>query len=677
MSFFLNPALLGLLSFLAVPIIILFFINRKKIILHWAAFEWMKKAQIVKRKSVKTDQWLKLISKLLLILFIVLFVSRPVLKSEKIGKTLFIVDETLSMEAIQDGKSRRSLAQDALSEMISQGMSDYSLMKFSGRLTEISSPGAAMPSPSAPTKGAFDESPGAAGQKEFFDAILKDPIVQKSDSVVFISDFQKAFWSDPDEIASNVKRFGKKTRLIFKPIPLSDKVPNISLNSLSIPPEGYFPGNESRVIAAVRNCSSSQEDSIPVTLEVNGEKADLAYVSLAPFETKTVSLIFRPKDSGIQALTASLPSDSLDADNRIYATINPPLGLKMLSVSPEKGSKDFGYDVFFCVAVKSFCPKDFISVNSVSPLQFLAEDTDSCDFLLVSGLPIPADSPLTRQISQFIKAGNGSLLLFFMPGSDVSFFESLGLKPSPPLIGECKIDPERSSGTYASFLQDGELDISLPTFFKLSVFQGISDCEKGGRLFLKGVQDSPVCVSNSGGTRIISFGLPFYPSYTDFFYNPNFVQFTMRVMNEALKRRMFFSFVGEETRAMNFDGIAPDRDYFVSVAGEDSKEKLQIQNENGLMFLSRPPMGRAGFYSIYCDNAKFADFGYNLTRKDSLLDPVPPANFEKAIESGLKLAGRDASSKLFEGVKEFFPACIVFLILALIFESYAHFWRKT
>ena len=104
---FINPLILYFLPAVLIPLIIYFLINRKKVILPFAAFEWMKKALKKRRKKTRIDNLLKLIAKILLVLALVIFAARPSFKFAGAKKILVVVDTSVSMGATVDGGASR------------------------------------------------------------------------------------------------------------------------------------------------------------------------------------------------------------------------------------------------------------------------------------------------------------------------------------------------------------------------------------------------------------------------------------------------------------------------------------------------------------------------------------------------------------------------------------------
>ena len=89
MSFVHLAALWGL-TLLAVPFLLLL-LRRKKLVLYWAAYEWIQSTVVRKRREIEIRDLLKLISKLLLLAAIALLVKiQTAMTASKMCRCVFI-----------------------------------------------------------------------------------------------------------------------------------------------------------------------------------------------------------------------------------------------------------------------------------------------------------------------------------------------------------------------------------------------------------------------------------------------------------------------------------------------------------------------------------------------------------------------------------------------------------
>ena len=135
---FLNPlALLGLAS-LAVPLLLLFFLNRKRVVLYWAAYQWMNETIVRHERQFQLNDLLKLLAKLLLLAALVLLVARPYLRSTGGGgRTLVVFDTSPSMAAEVAGQSRLDKARQDFTRFLQSRRGGIALARFDGKLAPV------------------------------------------------------------------------------------------------------------------------------------------------------------------------------------------------------------------------------------------------------------------------------------------------------------------------------------------------------------------------------------------------------------------------------------------------------------------------------------------------------------------------------------------------------------
>ena len=227
---FLNPLLLYGLGFLAVPIIIQFFVNRRRVVLHWAAFDWMQRAVQRRRKRVRVNDLLKLLSKLLLVLLIVLFITRPVRILKGRNDALVIVDTTLSMATRIGDHSRLDRARELARTFIETVDGRMAVYTFDGRLAPVSN---WQKSKTALVNlvNTIELSSSAGTARDLLNALLTSPGVEQADTIVFISDLQKTWYADRDDLQAFEDRLGKETTLLMVPVDRRTEIENYGLVS--------------------------------------------------------------------------------------------------------------------------------------------------------------------------------------------------------------------------------------------------------------------------------------------------------------------------------------------------------------------------------------------------------------------------------------------------------------
>ncbi|HBC85649.1 MAG TPA: hypothetical protein DCZ94_01715 [Lentisphaeria bacterium] len=666
---FINPLILGALAFLAVPIILQFFVNRKKIVLYWAAYEWMKNAHVVKRKNVKINEILKLIAKLLLILFLVIFLARCAVSTGSKGTRLIIVDTTFSMSATMDEKTRLEVAKDIVQKIMSTPDSATVICSFNGVINTVAKVGAGQGLSPDALRG-LEISPNSAGMGDFITAIASFPEAKNIQNIYFISDFQKCFFADAKATKEAMDRIGKGRNLVFVPVDTRTGLLNAGIVSFSSEPEGFFPGCENEIQVKVKNYSAEPMEAIPLTLTIDGKKQDRSIVSLKPKEEKTLQLsitALEPKDC---KGSLTLPPDNFAPDNVLNFVISPGKDLSVLAVVKDKGEELFDFDIFMAGALKSFCPPEFLRYKRTYVTQLSEENLENYDIVIFFGIPIPDNSIIATSVKNFLAKRKS--LICFSDCSETYTLKGIGVETNEVKKEIVKLDVKMLKGTYLAFLGEGDLDPLSVSFFKYCTIKNPTGAN--GRLFIQGSTDPLMAYREINGGKVLLAGFMPYPGFTDVFYNPNYVQFNMRMIWDIYPKRVFNAYLGREVESISLDNTDSDLKY--SITGDTgSTTKLEMKGTGPTAKLSTSPMTVNDFFTVYAGGDPVSTFGYTVSREDSEIEPAHRNDYGEAIKEGLYFDEKHDFSSM-KSRKEYMALGLVLLLLALAFENYAHFWRK-
>ncbi len=666
---FINPFILGALAFLSVPIILQFFINRKKIVLYWAAYEWMKNAHVVKRKNVKINEILKLIAKLLLILFLVLFLARCAISTSSKGTRLIIVDTTFSMSTEIDAKNRLEVAKDIIQKIMSTPDAATIICSFDGVINTVAKVGAGQGLSPDALRG-MDISPNSAGMGDFINAISSFPDAKSIQNIYFISDFQKSLFADAKATKEAMDRIGKGRNLVFVPVDTRTGLVNCGIVSFSPEPEGYFPGCENEIEVKVKNYSAEPVDSLPMTLTIDGKKQDRSIVNLKPKEEKTVKLSITALESKDCKASLTLPPDNFAPDNVLNFVISPGKELSILAVMKDKGEELFDFDIFLAGALKSFCPQDFLRYKRTYVTQLSEENLENYDIVIFFGIPIPENSMTATSVKNFLSKRKS--LICFSDCSETYTLKGIGVEMGEVIKSMAKPDVKLLKGTYLSFMAEGDLDPLSISLFKYCTIKNQNGAN--GRLYLQGSSDPVMAVREINGGKVMVAGFMPYPGFTDMFYNPNFIQITMRMIWDIYPKHVFNALLGKEIENFSVDNIDSDLKY--SMTGDaGTTSKLEVKGTGPSAKLATMPLTTNDFFTVYGGGDPVMTFGYTVSREDSEIEPAHRNDFGEAIKAGLVYDEKRDFSNM-KSRKEYMTAGLILLILALLFENYAHFWRK-
>lgn len=673
---FINPLMLGAFSCIIIPPLIYFLINRKKIVLQWAAFEWMKKAGKKKHKQSKINDILKIIAKMLLLLFLVLLLSRPAFQSGNSKKnTLIVIDNTLSM-LTKLGNGTRLDATVAIADKISENSKDnFALCTFDGNLNPISD------YVSGDNFAVSEENIKASSEKasfsEFSEAFANSRISENADRIIFISDFQKSDYKDTELLNNFIKRYKQRKQMVFIPVDKRTDIKNLSVESVNIASEGIYPFRENSIKAKIHNYSDQALKNIPVSLKVNDKKQDRKHININAGETTEVKLKFYIAEKKQNICSISVPDDSFTEDNVFKFAVSSQEPLKILTLR-EESKENFQKDIFFKSALSAFLSENAMIYTAVNPYQVFAYDPGRYDLLVTFGVDFPANENLSKLIKRYLSNG-GSLIAFSKLENKTNSLEGLGFKTTGLKDKETEPDPDKLKNTYLNFMKKENLNTDLIRFFKYRGIKINSESSRkseknSAKLFLKGMSEPLIILSEHGKGKMILCGfMPFLKS-TNFFYNPNFVQFTVNMLNSVLTKEFFTYFTGDEIKKIRIPNLKPGGEYFI-VSEDGIKNRLGIARDNKGLYLIGKNLISNEKFTVIDGETPIYHSAYNLSRNDSAVMAASEENFSSAVENGLIFGMKDLKSG-FMAANELIWLTVILFLGSIILDNYAHFWRK-
>ena len=697
---FLNLFMLLALPAAAIPVVIYYLVNRKRTVLRFAAFEWMMKAVAKRRRLNRIDDIMKLIAKICLVLAVILFCARPAFDSPGAENVLIVMDTTFSMGAKDvSGRTRLAVACE-VAESLTESFpgARFSFASFDGELDVFLK--------DVPSGGPFGEleilepSGRSAAFGDFTASFSDLPDRDKYDTVCYVSDFQASDYSDPARLKADCAKLSG-IRTVFVPVESpSGRISNTAIESFSIPEEGFVPGRNNLVRVVVANYSDAPAESISLVLSVDGVKKDMAPVTLAP-ETKGEFGLVLNVPSGKESLVElSIGSDSLEGDNTLFFTAHPREQINVLGVIPVPEQGGYKADVFMKNALLASADGGGLFKYTTMYLEQAQNvPLENYDVVFLFGIPLDSETAFAREIKKYLAAGR--TVVSFSDLSREYYWKGLGLEAKTlSHTGKFTPDTEKSNGTYTDFMNDGRTEPEKFVFEKAcSIKLTESDKNKwpySERLVLKGL-DAPAGYSfETGGGRLIILGYMPLPSFTSSIFNGNFVQYSMRIMGEAVRSGVFTglsgsnclniplsqqqvsSFMAGETLSVVLSGARSSGADEVPSESVDAKTLRRTSDDasGAGLFLALDDVPSAScFGTVMRRGVELFKAGLNPARTDSNLAPADAAVFVEAVDEGLLLRrGGDVVSG--RSRREGFGFALALLILAAGFDIYAHFLRR-
>lgn len=668
---FLNPMLLWGLLALAVPFLLLLLLHRRKVVLYWAAFEWMQKAVVQRRKRVKIDQLLKLIAKLLLLAAIVLAVARPFLglRNAK-GKLLMVVDRSPSMGVRLDGETRMRSALDLAESVARTHKGGVALMAFDDHLDPLVATFSEDPSPVLNALQRLTPASGSAGAETLFEELQRQELFREAGQVMVIGDFQRHWYGDGARIANRLEQAGNAVPMVWQQVDARPGIDNFAVESIRLSEEGAYAGRPCFISIRVINGSAQPSPERTLSIWVDGERKGVVPLRLAGGETRDVPFTLMIREPGPHELVAELDGDDYPVDDRRFAVVNAVAPPRVLLVAPTPSAgQTYGLETYVSAAIRSLFPDGEMDAPDVlSPLALGTTDLTQYEAVVTVGLPLTAGSVYAESLRHYIRRGGG--LLAFLPGQAPDEAGLFGVEGTLLEAGTTVTLRRRGlEGGLASFMLDDRLKPEAIEFD-----QGLALAE---------VPERPDLLPSTAGSlatecrvdrgRVLLFGFVPYPGWSNLQMNPNFVQILLRALWRAQGLSGLQSLDGI-TDALALPGLTPgqpcewmrDENRIASsdVTGVGDATQVQV------------PVGLAGgFYRIQQGGREQLRVGLNTDVTDSYLDPVTENDLAPAIAKGLTFAGGDQPADT-RTRRDLGLLMAILLVAAVGLEAYAHFFRN-
>ncbi|MGA7159423.1 MAG: BatA domain-containing protein [Bacteroidota bacterium] len=478
---FLNPFVLLGLAAAAIPLILHLLNIRKLRTIEFSTLTFLKELQKSKMRKVKIRQWLLLMLRTLIILFIVVAFSRPALKGTLAGfgthaKTtiVIILDNSYSMSLRNERGTFLKQAQSSalgLVDMLKEG--DDALFI---RLSDL--PQATIGEPThdiQQLRDAIRRTDISYKHRTVEDALrLSSRLLQRSNNfnkeIYIVTDNQKTTVVNqrtPGGTGQTEKLFESNVRLFF--VPLSDQpFENVGIEKVEIPPTLFQKGKPFTVRADVRNYGTAIAQNYLVNLFLDGARVMQKSVTIDGGKQAFVEFTATPNRAGFLSGRVKLEEDSFSGDNDRYFTINIPEQVNVLLSSSDPKSST--YIRLALTAHNEDEGATALALTELSPSQLTYGALVRTDVVLLSNVaslsPLQAD-----QLNEYASQGGGIIII---PGNllnvdqyNSSLLPKLGLPPLMP------VEKQKTPGTYLSF---EKIDFGHPVF--QGMFESATEGEK-------------------------------------------------------------------------------------------------------------------------------------------------------------------------------------------------------
>jgi len=466
---FLNIALLaGGLAFL-IPLIIHLLNKRKVVTVRWGAMHLLHEVIRQRKRKMKIEQLLLLITRIAIPIVLALCLARPVLtalRSLGLGSSSLIVllDDSFSMRApaaqttLPGGTVMQQARQDIQTMLTDLPSGSSAQVILSGGTPRKLLDQATTDLDLVPKK--LSDVPAMSGPMAANDALqaatsaLKDA-PNAAREVVIVSDFQEADWRAVADGAAlpaldGLSKQEPKPQITFFRVG-SDLAENLSIASADI---SALVAAESQPIGLrvrIKNHGKRPWQDVAVHLEADGARLRTARVSLAPEGEAVLSFTHAFDKVGDHSLSVRLEGDSFADDNAFHSIVQVRNQLNVLLIDgnpsnePLSGAADFLEIALTPHTVAAATLKDLIRTKKIDLRKIRNEDLRQQEVIIMADVERLQGHNL-NDIDKFVKEGGG-LLVFAGPDCDLDWYnrefyrKGEGLYPSA-IKGQARTDAD-------------------------------------------------------------------------------------------------------------------------------------------------------------------------------------------------------------------------------------------
>ena len=434
---FLNSALLAFLTLGLLPILIHLLNRQRYKNIDFPTLRFLRELQRQKMRQVKIRQILLLILRTLAVLFLVLALTRPVLKSsagllpgaEARTTAVLILDRSASMQTETPDGTRYRRMQTRVQEILE-------LLKDGDEAQIIWADNTAEVFPETPSgqirllREAVVESEPTMHGGNLLAALQRARLTlgrsqNLHKEVYVVSDFSSSAW--PEQLPETAI-LPEDVRVYLVPT-AGDLVRNVGVTDATISSRIITPGRPVEVSFTVKNSGSDAVKDHVVSVYVEGRRVAQSSISLNAGEERQVRLKFTPEQPGDQTGYVRLENaDDLAADDQRHFVLRVPARLRVAVVGNEGAARDLS-----ALAMNPINdPDGFIDAQRYTPGQFEAEEWGSFDAVFLADAS-SFSGGFPSRLRSYVAGGKG-VFIIMGPQADLRSYDAwlptLGL-PAP------------------------------------------------------------------------------------------------------------------------------------------------------------------------------------------------------------------------------------------------------
>lgn len=447
---FLNPAILFGLIAASIPIVLHFLNLRKLKRVEFSTLAFLKELQKTKIKRIKLKQWLLLLLRIAIIIFLVMAFARLTVKNFTVGNSssakttaVIIIDNTFSMSVVTGNGSYLNRAKQIAKNLLSnfQDGDEIVLLGVGNLSNEMIQP---TTNAKQLAKQIDDLEISVVSRTLNESSVKTAQVLYQSNNfnkeIYLLTDLQKGrIYNSPNELSNLSSIFNSNVRLYL--IDLSEKEPvNLGVDEIKPNNQIFEKAKTVSFDVTVKNYSKQSVNNSVVSLFVNGKRSAQQSTNLSAGESKIIPFETTLLDTGLVEIYAELEDDDILQDNKRFFSVYVPDKISVLFLTDNRDEARF---VKYAIDDPTK-QKVKITENSLSQVSSL--NLKNYDAVVIIGSEGNND---LKNLFSYAESGGGLIL---MPGSQstLSNFQKLcnALNISSPVSTVGKINSQDSPALF-------------------------------------------------------------------------------------------------------------------------------------------------------------------------------------------------------------------------------------
>ncbi|PCJ60900.1 MAG: hypothetical protein COA79_07515 [Planctomycetota bacterium] len=701
---FIHFAFLAGLGLTAIPIIIHILQKNRVKEMEWAAMKFLLEIVEEQNKKIQLEDLLLLILRVLMFIFLVLGIARPIMSISSAGlldsngQIVILMDDSYSMSTREGLETRFDNAKKRAIKLLENQPKGYgvSIVRFNQYSTTLT--GGFSVDHELLKQTVTKMKPGflKGNIENGLDYAIRLFTKDEGKKVIFlISDFQEKDWASAGaDLTNRIKELNGKIEFTF--IPVTDSIKeNVAVESVTSTQSAVKLGEKATIIGVLRNYGKEVAKDQNVDFLVNGSLVESSIASIPPGQTAKIIFSYVPEESGDQRIEVKLRHDKVEPDNSSFFTLKVVDQLRVLGVLDESSIGLKFHEITMAdMALNPFplASKDeralykfeYIGISSLASVKL-----SDYDFVLIANVRDITGID-AKPLEDYVKQGGG-VIMFLGPNVKLETYnnnlykdgEGLWSFPLSEQVAESEKDKalefngeNKEHPIWQFILSEGRNYLTPFKVFKSFTF----DVKENTKAIVLGTVKSdkmniakPCLVDFSyGAGHVIVYGSSSNMKWGRFPIHPSFVAF----MHQSFKYLKSFSSsssnlsiyaeykkkVGLEESQASYQLIAPSGSaYTLSVLGENDIYELKIDSSK---------LSEHGFYKLVNldDKTKESFLSINLDVSEGDISCMQNGAIEssfKPLGVNVDLSGGELSVAL-NNIDPITELAFIFLILAFI-----------